>query len=106
LEEPVGYGSSVRYPEKQEKSVKGADSNLGDKTTLCNKFIASQLGVLDSARRIVKCLKLARDCRFLHTRVDAVTFADAMRGIVAMSDKVLRVAIESKAGELKELFQK
>jgi hypothetical protein len=60
----------VCYPVKQEKSVKGADSNLGAKTTLCNKFIASQLGVLDSARRIVKCLKLARDGRFLHTSVD------------------------------------
>jgi hypothetical protein len=104
-EGPVGYGSGICYPVKQEKSGKGGDKNTGAKI-LCNKFIASQLGVVDSAGRVIKCPKSAKDCIFSHANVDAITFAEVMRGIVAMNDRVLRTAIRSKVTELKDLFKK
>jgi hypothetical protein len=43
---------------------------------------------------------------FSHAKVDTVLFADAMRGIMAMTDKVLRKAIKAKVEEHKSSVKK
>jgi hypothetical protein len=104
-EEPVGYGSGISYPLKQEKAGKGGD-NASKPKIICNKHIGAQLGVMDAAGRLVRCPKTAKNCIFSHANVDTVTFAEAMRGILAMSDKEVRLAIKAKAEELKNVFKK
>jgi hypothetical protein len=104
-EEPVGYGSGISYPVKQEKDGKAGDKAIKPKI-ICNRHIGSQLGVLDAAGRVVRCPKTAKNCIFAHANVDTVTFAEAMRGILAMSDKETRLAIKAKAEELKNVFKK
>jgi hypothetical protein len=104
-EEPVGYGSGISYSIKHEKSGEGGSNASGAKI-ICNKYIGAQLGVVDSTGRLVWCPKTAKNCIFSHANVDTVTFAEAMRGILAMSDKEVRVAIKTKAEELQDLFKK
>jgi DNA ligase (NAD+) len=71
-----------------------------------HKIDGLKLVIEYEAGKLVRCPKTARNCIFAHARIDAVTFAEAMRGILAMSDKGVRMAIKTKAEEKKNLFKK
>jgi hypothetical protein len=102
--EPVGYGSGACYPTvQQDKGGKGNDATKP--RTLCNKHIGAQLGAVNSKGLKVQCLK-AKDCIFSHAKVDTVLYAEAIRGIMAMTDKGLRKAIKAKVVEHKDSFKK
>jgi hypothetical protein len=84
------------------KNEKGAG---GGRTLLCNRFMASEMKMVDAAGAEIRCRSAVGGCKFSHAKLGTIAIADAKRSVHAMDDNGLKAAMKSKIEELKLMFK-